>query len=94
LLPILALSAYDDRSMKVAKTLRESRETVGISLTKLASRSSVSRWRLLEHETGNLELKPEEISRLIEIIRQIADARIVALRQLVEGLEAGREATS
>jgi predicted transcriptional regulator len=79
--------------MQCARTLRAFRETAGISLAKLASRSSVSRWRLLEHETGNLELRPEEVSRLIETIRQTASARIVTLSQLVEGLEEGREVT-
>jgi hypothetical protein len=49
--------------------------------------AGVSRWRLIEFELGNLDLKPDEIALLTEEIRRRSDARIADLGKLVESLE-------
>jgi predicted transcriptional regulator len=40
------------------------RKKLGISVMTLAHRSRVSRWRIAEAELGNVELTPEEMSRM------------------------------
>ena len=69
------------------KQLRNIRQTAGLSLAALAARASVSRWRLIEFELGNVGLAPNELERLTETIRRRSDARIADLGKLVESLE-------
>ncbi|MBN1458484.1 MAG: helix-turn-helix domain-containing protein [Armatimonadetes bacterium] len=62
---------------------RIQRQEAGLSLAALAAKSGVSRWRLIESELGNLELRPDELQRIHAAISRHSEERIHALRCLL-----------
>ena len=80
-------------TMMTGTSFRETRKTAGLSLTALAKRASVSRWRLIEFELGNLEITSDELSRLQEAIRRGTTCKIAELGDLCNSLEGSKQLT-
>lgn len=70
-------------------SLRSERENLGISQSRLARLSGVSRFRICQHELGGKHLDPEELLQIETAIRQEA----IRLRGLLSRIENSARAT-
>ena len=49
--------------------LKQIRKTAGLTQFQLAARANISRFRLCMAETGNIELRPQEIAAITEAVK-------------------------
>jgi predicted transcriptional regulator len=68
------------------ETLRQKRRQLGLSLAALSAKAPASRWRLIEFELGNIELRPEEVLRIEAALRKYSREKIAALSGLAEAI--------
>jgi hypothetical protein len=55
-------------------------------LAALSAKAPASRWRLIEFELGNIELRPEEVLRIEAALRKYSREKIAALSGLAEAI--------
>ena len=64
--------------------LQRARKELGLTLSKLSAIAPVSRWRLLEFEAGNIELKPEELDRIESALKHYAHQKMAVFSRFAE----------
>ena len=60
--------------------LKSVRKRTGMTQIQLAARANISRFRISLAETGNIELRPDEIAAINDVVRQELEnnARVVS----------------
>ena len=63
------------------KGLRSARR---VSQLQLSVRSGVGRWRIRMHELGAIDLRPDELEKIVDVLRQAEEADRTQLQQTRE----------
>ena len=64
--------------------LKGKRLAEGVSQLRLSLGSGVSRWRIRMHEEGALDLRPDELEKIVDVLRKAAEAARTQLQQTRE----------
>jgi hypothetical protein len=59
---------------------------IGLALSALSAKATVSRWRLLEFEAGNIELRADEVERIGAALRNYAQQKMAAFARFAAAL--------
>ena len=83
---MVTIRSYDGIKEEVAVDLKQQREVSGLSQTATSLRSRVPRTRLSAAECGEIELRPDEVAAVREVLRKEIERRATKLQNALSNM--------